>query len=257
MLKNVTETAKEYVSELQRAEENLIVSKHVKEFSGFRRNGINVIGARPFVGMTEFLLSIANELASQGQKTMFVSTCHSTQEVIKKIIALENGIKYTEVTNSLVAEYKPQTSNVDNIFIYEASVNKELRITSNLIPILIENNIENLIIDAVANNMQELLKIIDYKKVTIFLGQLLGKSVDKHYWPTYKDFLKKGIEMAHVHVAIGLVRLEFYSIIMDENGDTTKGHSEIVVIKSPHENANTRYRIQQDAHFKFPDWSPE
>lgn len=193
MLKSVKEAAAEYASTLKSAKETLLVSKHIKGFSGFTRNGINVIGARPFVGMTEFLLSMAKELADRGQKTMFISTCHSTHEIVKKIIALESGIEYSEVRNSVVAEYNPQKSSTDNIFIYEASVDKKLRITSNLNPVLIENNIENLIIDAAANDMQALLEILELKKVTIFLGQPLGKSVDKHYWPTYKDFLKKGL----------------------------------------------------------------
>ena len=93
----------------------------------------------------------------------------------------------------------------------------------------------------------------DEHDVTIFLGQRLGKSVDKNGdgRPRYKDFLKSKVNMKPVSVGIGLYRPEFYGIVEDEEGESTEGVSEIVVLKSPFEEVNTVYRINQNAHFKL------
>ena len=93
----------------------------------------------------------------------------------------------------------------------------------------------------------------DEHDVTIFLGQRLGKSVDNNAdgRPRYKDFIKSKVNMKPASIGIGLYRPEFYGIVQDEEGESTEGVAEMVVIKSPFEEMNSIYRINQDANFKI------
>ena len=57
--------------------------------------------------------------------------------------------------------------------------------------------------------------------------------------------------MFHVGVTVGLYRPEFYNLVEDEDGKSTDGVAEIICVKSPFEEANCIYRIQQSTDFKL------
>lgn len=250
MLKTLNQATEEYSLELNSSKSGLIPSDHINGFSGFIKNRINVVGARPFVGVTNFLLSIANELSLKGEKTLFISTHQPENEILKRLVALTKGIDVTEVRDSL--EVDKIVSN-DNLFIYEAGIDELSRITYVVDQMVVDHQIQNVIIDSTKIDMYLLEEFLHVHDVTIFLGQRLGKSVDKNAdgRPRYKDFLKSKINMKPVSVGIGLYRPEFYGIVEDEQGDSTEGVAEIVVLKSPIEEVDSVYRINQNANFKL------
>ena len=57
--------------------------------------------------------------------------------------------------------------------------------------------------------------------------------------------------MFHVGLAIGLYHPEFYSIVENEEGNSTDGIAEIICVKSPFEEMNSIYRINQSSSYKL------
>lgn len=250
MLKTVNQSVEDFSQELKEARSNLIPFKNILGFSGFKKRGINLIGAIPFVNVTNFLLSIANVLAKKGEKTLFVSTHLDENEIVKRFYALAMGISGSEVRSSLRSKHELFNKVYNNLFIYELGIDEQPSIS--LPSILIKYKIKNLIIDSTQEEMYDLLTPNDENTVTMFVGKLLGKSVDKNSdgQPKYKDFLKRKINMKPVSVAIGLTRPEIYNIVINENGESTEGVAKLVIIKSPFEEANAAYKIKQDANFQ-------
>ncbi len=250
MLQTLNQSAEAFSQELKEAKSNLIPLQQIGGFSGFRKHSINLIGAIPFVDVTNFLLSIASALARKGERTLFVSTHLAENEIVKRLYALAMGISASEVISSLRSKIESSSKAHNNLFIHELGIDEQPSIT--IPPLLVKHKIENLIIDTTQEEVYDLLAPNVEKTVTLFIGKFLGKSVDKNSdgLPRYKDFLKRKINMKPVSVVVGIARPEIYNIVMDENGESTEGVAKLIIIKSPFEEANASYTIKQDAHFQ-------
>lgn len=257
MIKTLNESSTHYLFELEKADKVLIKSKHIAGFSGFIRNRINLIGSRPSMDLTNFLLSTANELSLAGNKTLFITTHLPENEILKRLIALNLGIETAKVRDNLKTEIKniQKEKNSNKLCIHELHVN-ELMVSIYHIEYLIEKHkIEYLIIDDTNLYIHEFHRICEEKSITLFLGKRLGKSVDKNAdcRPMYKDFLKTKLDLSAASLVAGLYRPERYNIQLDENGESTVGMAELVCVKSPFEEMNSIYRINQNANFKIAE----
>ena len=73
-----------------------------KYTNGMRKGNIMIIAARPSVGKTTLALNIAENLAQEGKKILFVSLEMTNDELVEKTISSQGRVDYTSLLNGTV-----------------------------------------------------------------------------------------------------------------------------------------------------------
>ena len=232
-MRSVQETLDWHRTELENSDAKLIKSIHIPGFSGFRRNGINLLGSRAGMGTTNLLLSIAIEMANRSEHTLFITTHHSELEVyrrLKSLIATKSEVE--GVLNKYLHIYEIEPHQVSN---------PKFAITS----LLTTQKLNNIIIDTCSIEVNEIRELLNNYELTIIMSRLLGKSVELNsdYRPRYKDFTVKKINPKLADIVVALFTPEVYCIVRDEENNSTDGVTEFIILKSPFESTNKRYKI--------------
>ncbi len=254
MTKSLSEIAVAYLDEQKNADKSLIPLGQINGFSGFIRKKVNLVGARPNMGLTNFLLSLAHEFASKGIYTVFISTHHSETEILKRIVRKNHNGSLKPSGSSLAEEITKMSQNSigGHLHIHEMEDWGSYGMMLELLwDEIFSHDFKIIVIDTLKLNPRILQRICKDNDATIIIGYTLKGSVEKNgdRRPRYKDFVKSKINMKPVSVAVGLYRSEFYDISEFENGDSTEGVAEIICVKSPFEEENSIYRIKQE---KYP-----
>ena len=77
---------------------------------GMVNGGLYIIGARPGVGKTTFVLNMADRISNRGEAVLFVSLEMSSVQITSKNIAIESGVGYTRLLNATVTKGQYETA---------------------------------------------------------------------------------------------------------------------------------------------------
>ena len=208
----------------------------VAGFSGFRRHGLNLIGGQKYVGLTDFLLTIAIECAAKGEYTLFLTTHHSELEVVRRIMFSSKNRNHDQTAAENLKRH---------LYIYEVEQEEVPKLGTVLAELLKASPISNILLDTCEADVSAVSEFQRDHQSTVLVAKHLIESVAQNldYRPRYKDFALAGLRPKLADVVVALNRLDVYGVIQDEDGNNTEDRTEFLVIKSPYEKSNKRYAM--------------
>jgi len=224
----------------------------------FLASEVIILGARPAMGKTSFMISMMYNQAKQGKKIMLYSLDSNAQQVIYTLISYITDISSYRLSCGLATkEDKPKIEaalkEIESLSIYIDDKNKTIdEIKDELIISKTNNKMDIVYIDYLQllnpnrhkhyNREQEISSIMMNVKqlakdisIPIFINSQLSRSVetrggDKR--PQLSDLRESGSIEEHSDKVLFLHRPEYYGLTEDENGNSTEGSATIIVAKN-------------------------
>jgi replicative DNA helicase len=226
--------------------------------SGWQKSDMVVIAARPGMGKTAFVLSMARNTAVQfNQGVAIFSLEMSNVQLVKRMMAMETGIPSEKLRKGFSdeAEWEKLHSGIKDlteapIFIDDTPGLSIFELRAKCRRLKMQHDIQLIIIDylqlmtagnSTGNREQEISSISRSIKeiakelsVPIIALSQLSRSVetrggDKR--PMLSDLRESGAIEQDADMVVFIYRPEYYGLIEDENGAPTQGVGEIIVAK--------------------------
>ena len=227
---------------------------------GFQKGELIVIGGRPGMGKTQFMIQLATNIAKQNKGVAVLSLEMSAEVITQKLLANLGQlspsifIRQTEYADAIEIQLSNAISQLKElpIYLYD-NPSSYLNKLSNLIRKLVaENSVEVIFIDylqliAVGSrrlNREAEISIIcrELKQLAVELGIVLiansqlSRQVENRPGgskrPQLSDLRESGAIEQDADKVIFLYRPEYYAIEVDENGISTKGKMELILSKN-------------------------
>jgi len=241
---------------------------------GFLSNELIILGARPAMGKTSFMLSMAYNQAKQGKKVVIYSLDSNAQQIIYTLIGYITKIEQHLLNCGMVKkEDKPKIDaalkEIEALPIYIDDSNKTIyEIRDELITAKTNNEVDMVYIDYLQllnhnrhkhyNREQEISSIMmDLKQLAkdintpIFISSQLSRAVetrggDKR--PQLSDLRESGGIEEHADKVFFLHRAEYYGLTEDEYGNSTIAKANIIIAKN-----KNGYLGDVQLHFNAPN----
>lgn len=248
--------------------------------AGFQKSDMIVIAARPGMGKTAFILSMARNIAVDFNQAVAVFSLEmSSVQLVKRLIASEAEIPSDKLRkgNLTEAEYQQLHTRIKKlseapIFIDDTPALSIFELRAKCRRLKQQHDIQMVVIDylqlmsaggnsgnreqeisTISRSIKEIAK--ELKVPVIALSQLSraveSRGGDKR--PMLSDLRESGaIEQDADQVAF-IYRPEYYGLTEDENGNPTQGVGEIIIAKNRHGSTDT-VRLRFIGEFtKFED----
>jgi replicative DNA helicase len=263
---SVKDSVAEAIEEIQKASENKDgVSGVPSGFtdldrltSGWQKSDMIVLAARPGMGKTAMVLSMARNTAVEfGQGVAIFSLEMSNVQLTKRLMSMETGISSEKLKKGFTeeADWKQLHERINNlaeapIFIDDTPALSIFELRAKCRRLKMQHNIQMVIIDYLqlmtaglksGNREQEISMISRSIKeiakelnVPIIALSQLSRSVetrggDKR--PMLSDLRESGAIEQDADMVCFIYRPEYYGLVEDENGMPTEGIGEIIVAK--------------------------
>ncbi len=218
---------------------------------------LTVIGARPAMGKTAFLLTVlANSIVSKNDSIAFFSLENSSQSIMLRLMSIFSNQSLYKILTSKQDELEKkifisatktiEDANleiVDDCFTMDDIVSR----TNFLVK---EKGVKLIIIDylqliqtkskmnreqEIAKNCRELKALARKYNIAILVSSQLSRSVETRGGdrrPQLNDLRESGAIEQDADKVIFLHRPEYYNVTEDEQGDSTIGMAEFIVAKN-------------------------
>jgi replicative DNA helicase len=243
--------------------EKLFIETGFKEFDfafgGLLKGELVVIGGRPGMGKSQFIVNLCANIAKQGRPCAFINLEMSSFLLANRFISLFSklpgdrllkGDVYPEdakaiVDASLVLEQLP-------IYTYDQYTNSIFNIVDRCKKLVQENKVEVIFIDYVqlignynrrhnremelASVARELKKLAKELNVCVVVTSQLSRQVENRPGgskrPQLSDLRESGAIEQDADKVVFLYRAEYYGIEFDENNDPTRNAMEVIMAKN-------------------------
>ena len=230
-----------------------------KEFGGFQLGEFVVVGGRPAMGKTQFLVNLSMNL-SKTVPTLYVTLGESEFHLTNRFIAAATGIPvHNFLHQSLTDEQRSGLNTTDDafakrrLFIHDSC-------KADITPLLMfyqkqiqEKGIQVIIIDylqllssyhhrkyreiEVSFICRELKRLAKERHVCVIASSQLSRAVENRYGPEGKrpilsDLRESGSIEQDADKVIFIHRPEYYSYLEDDKGNDLKNVVEIIVAKN-------------------------
>ncbi len=223
---------------------------------GLKNSELIVLGARPSMGKSSLALKIARNV-SDHLPVFFISLEMSHKMISGKLLSLESGLSYFEITTNRIKSESQQlfTQAIYNIMKLNLIIDDSpaldiIDIISKSRKLKIINNIGLIIIDylqligtklkidnrereiaLISGKLKSLAKELNLPILVLSqLNRSLEQRMDKR--PKLSDLRESGAIEQDADVVMFLYRDEYYKIDQDENGNSTEGIAELEVAKN-------------------------
>jgi replicative DNA helicase len=228
--------------------------------SGWQHSDLIVVAARPGMGKTSFVLSLARNAAVDFGKPVAVFSLEmSSIQLVQRLVAMEGEVSSTKLRNGKLEVYEWQQLNAAiekmsdaPIFIDDTPGINIFELRAKCRRLKKQHNIELVIIDYLqlmsgslenqkGNREQEISNISralksmakELSMPVIVLSQL-NRQVETRGGskrPQLSDLRESGAIEQDADIVSFIYRPEYYQILEDENGHSLKGIAEIIVAK--------------------------
>ncbi|HRD57777.1 MAG TPA: replicative DNA helicase [Ferruginibacter sp.] len=230
---------------------------------GWQPTDLIILAARPSVGKTAFALNLARSAAlNQNKKTAvaFFSLEMSSSQLVQRILAAESEILLEKISRGKLEEHEMQqltTKGFDRlskapIFIDDSAALNIFELRAKCRRLKNKHNVGIIIIDYLqlmsgsadrnSNREQEISKISrDLKslakelQVPIIALSQLSREVEKrkegNKIPQLSDLRESGAIEQDADLVMFLYRPDYYEMIQDEMGESTKGETHVKIAK--------------------------
>ncbi|MCH5305275.1 MAG: replicative DNA helicase [Rikenella sp.] len=250
---------------------------------GWQPSDLVIIAARPAMGKTAFVLTMARNISVDYQKPVAVFSLEmSSVQLMMRLIIGESGLDSQKIKNGRLSpdEWKHLEMSIKPLaaapmFIDDTPALSIYEFRSKVRRLKAQHNIELVIIDYLqlmtvgttdmrGNREQEVATISRTLKaiakeldVPILALSQLSRNVESRGGtkrPQLSDLRESGAIEQDADIVAFIHRPEYYGMTMDENNQPTQGLAEIIVAKHRNGAADTirlRFRSEQA---KFVDW---
>lgn len=234
--------------------------------SGWQRSDMVVIAARPGMGKTAFVLSMArNTAVDYSMPVAIFSLEMSSVQLVKRLISAESEIDAQKLRKGDIEDYEFQQihSKIDRlakapIYIDDTPGISIFELRAKCRRMKIKHNIEMVIIDylqlmtsgpqkGVGNREQEISQISRSIKelakelnIPVIALSQLSRSVEQRGGdkkPVLSDLRESGAIEQDADIVAFIYRAEYYNITEDSEGMPTQGRGDIIIAK--HRNGST------------------
>ncbi|MEY3343709.1 MAG: replicative helicase [Bacteroidota bacterium] len=229
--------------------------------SGWQRSDLVIIAARPGMGKTAFVLSLARNAAVKfGNPVAFFSLEMSSLQLVNRLISSESGITSDKIRKGMLADHEWEQLNVKikplldaPLFIDDTPALSVFELRAKCRRLVAEKKVSMIIIDylqlmvaggdsKVGNREQEISTISRSLKaiakelnVPILALSQLSRAVETRgssKKPQLSDLRESGAIEQDADMVLFIYRPEYYKLEEDENGRPTQGIAEIDVAKN-------------------------
>lgn len=227
-----------------------------KQIGSINKGELIVLGGRPAMGKTQFLVHLANKISTYHPVLFHTFDCSITN-ITNRFLANETGISYIQIEQNRLNENQVEKLKQAK----EQFSQKKLYLTNNSVlswyqikkyyQELVEyNGIEIIIIDYLQllndkshrNREHEVASIMRYIKaiarelnVCVLVASQISRSVETRGGekrPVLSDLRESGSIEEFADKVLFLYRPEYYGFTMDENGESTVNKMELIVAKN-------------------------
>jgi replicative DNA helicase len=243
------------------ANKNSIYSRFIdldKLTHGFVKGEFIVVGARPAVGKTQFLINLCKNIAESGTECAYFSLDLSEEALMYRLFSNQTRIGISRIITGRLNE--EQTSELSKaadmigklpIFIDSAPVYNILTLTEKCRKLITEKNVKAIFIDYLQlinggnkrNNRETEISLIcrDLKNIAkefgvcVFISSQLSRAVEQRGGskrPQLSDLRDSGAIEESADKVLFLYSPEMVGITVDENGESTRGYMEVILAKN-------------------------
>lgn len=250
---------------------------------GFQKSNLIIVAARPGMGKSAFMLSVARNAAMEfGIPVAIFSLEMSATELVKRLISAETEIASDKIQKGQLSEEELKQLHMrinklmeTPIIIDDTPALSVLELRAKARRLKAQNNIQMIIVDYlqmmsggevgkgnreqeiayISRSLKNLAKELDVP--VIALAQLSRavetRGGDKK--PQLSDLRESGSIEQDADLVMFLYRPEYYGITQDENGMTTKELGEVIIAKHRNGSTNTSVKLRFINKFtKFTEW---
>lgn len=228
---------------------------------GWRKSHLIVIAARPAMGKTAFLLTMAKNMADNGHPVLIFSLEMSKNDLGQRLLSMSSEIsigkingQYGEISqlDKIILQRQSDILSKDPLFIDDASDLTIYEIATKARQMKREYNIECIFIDylqlmkgngkfnnreqevsSISRSLKQLAKELD---VPVIALSQLNRGVEARSGdnkkPVLSDLRESGSIEQDADMVLLLHRPEYYNIEEDENGNSTRGRADVIIAKN-------------------------
>ncbi len=250
---------------------------------GWQKSDLIIVAARPGMGKTSFVLSMARNAALVGKKAVALFSLEmAALQLTTRLISAEAELPIEKLRKGNLAQYELQQMEAKvselseaQIFIDDTPALNIFELRAKARRLKMQHNIEMIIIDylqlmsgggdnkngnreqEISNISRSLKNIAKELNIPVIALSQLSRAVETrggNKRPQLSDLRESGAIEQDADMVVFLYRPEYYGIEVDENNFSTKGKAEVIIAK--HRNgALDTVPIKFIGQFaKFEDW---
>ena len=232
-----------------------------KVTGGWRNNQFVVVAARPAMGKTSFLLTMAKNIAGNGNPVLLFSLEMSKLDLGQRLLSMASEISVSKINGQegkvnipekMILERQSELLAKIPLFIDDASNLTMYELASKARQKKREQNIKCVMIDylqllsgngkygtreqevsSISRALKQLAKELDIPVIALSqLNRGVEARSGENKRPQLSDLRESGAIEQDSDMVIFIHRPEYYGIDMYENGESTKGKAEIIIAKN-------------------------
>ena len=252
--------------------------------SGWQNSDLIILAARPGMGKTAFVLSVARNAAVTANKNIALFSLEmSSLQLVKRLISSEAELSSEKIRSGKLAEHEWQQlhtkiSTIEDagIFIDDTPALTVLDLKAKARRLKRQRNIDMIIIDYlqlmradegnkklagnreqeisyISRSLKSLAKELDIPVIALAqLSRAVEQRQDKR--PMLSDLRESGSIEQDADLVTFIYRPEYYGITQDEEGNDNEGLTEIIIRKHRNGSPGT-VNLKFVKHYgKFTDW---
>ncbi len=227
--------------------------------SGWQPSDLIIIAARPSMGKTAFVLSLAKNIAVDFDRPVgFFSLEMSSEQLMTRLIVSESGLSSTDIRNGKLTpeqwqhmEASTKALAASPLFIDDTPALSIFEFRSKARRLKLEHNVKLIVIDylqlmtgptdskgnreqevaAISRSLKAIAKELD---IPIMALSQLNRSVESrggNKRPQLSDLRESGAIEQDADLVAFIHRPEYYGLTVDEAGQSTQGVAEIIIAK--------------------------
>lgn len=249
---------------------------------GWRKSHFIVVAARPAMGKTAFLLSMAKNMADKGHPVLIFSLEMSKNDLGERLLSMASEISVSKINgqqgeishlDKIILQRQSDILAKDPIYIDDASDLTIYEIATKARQMKRECNIECLFIDylqlmkgnskynnreqevsSISRSLKQLAKELDIPVIALSqLNRAVENRSGENKKPLLSDLRESGSIEQDADMVLLLHRPEYYGMEFDENGDPTKGRADVIIAKNRSGATRTLKMRFQSEFTKFTD----
>ena len=232
-----------------------------KVTGGWRENQFVVVAARPAMGKTSFLLTMAKNIADNEYPVLIFSLEMSKKDLGQRLLSMASEISVSKINGQegklnipekMILEKQSEILAKVPLFIDDASNLTMYELASKARKMKREQNIKCVMIDylqllsgngkygtreqevsSISRALKQLAKELDIPVIALSqLNRGVEARSGENKRPQLSDLRESGAIEQDSDMVIFIHRPEYYGIDMYENGESTKGKAEIIIAKN-------------------------
>jgi replicative DNA helicase len=287
----VIKEAIQRIEEASKREDNLSgvpsgFTKLDRVTSGWQRSDLIIIAARPSMGKTAFVLSMARNMAVDHKRPVAIFSLEmSSVQLVNRLIVSETELPAERIKNGKLsdAEWRQLETKIRDLveapfFIDDTPAISIFELRAKARRLKAQHNIEAIIVDylqlmtgppdskgsreqEVSSISRSLKSIAKELEIPIIALSQLNRSVEVRHGnrPQLSDLRESGAIEQDADLVIFIHRPEKYGLLEDEEGNSTRGLAEIIIAKhrnGPIQDVQLKFRTEQAKFLDVDTFEP-